>query len=187
MMNEIPETTAWDAPFRWKHEALRALVAALVSFAVTAILNALYRIRFTELGAYLDVLPLPLLFISTGVFVVFSFVMRLTRLEWRRLKVLTDCMLVLGLAGFSITLVTALNIGAVPLGSFELTPDNVYSQERRVVIPRPLAGISLRISGEKDPGFSLELEQRSAEGTTRRLEIAGQALNLTHNFLKIMI
>jgi hypothetical protein len=81
-------------------------------------------------------------------------------MEWRRMRILTDCMLVLGLAGLSVTLVAALNIGAVPLGSFELNPDNVYGRERRVVIPRPLGHIKLRVSGERDPAFSLELERR---------------------------
>jgi hypothetical protein len=84
-------------------------------------------------------------------------------------------MLVLGTAGLSITLVAALNIGAVPLDSFDLTAENIYDQ-RSVVIPRPLGGISLRISGEKDPGFSLELGRRSAGNETiRRLKIDGLA------------
>jgi hypothetical protein len=83
-------------------------------------------------------------------------------------------MLVLGLAGISITLVAAINLGTVPLGSFTLTPDNVYSQEAGILVPRSVGHINLKISGEQSSRLSLELERRSAGGGhIDRLEIGG--------------
>jgi hypothetical protein len=148
-----------DPPFPWKQEALRALVAAVITFIATPVLNAAYRVRFAEVGGFIDSLPVPLLLLVIGVFVALSFVFRLARLEKRVMRIVTDCMLIAGLLGLSITVVAALNIGVVPLKSFELTADNIYDA-REVPIPQALENISLKVSGTRDPGFPLELERR---------------------------
>jgi hypothetical protein len=164
-----------DAPFRWKHAFFQALAVFAVETAGTRVLNAVYRIRFTELWAYLAALPLVPLFIITGIFIVFFFAIQWTRTEGRRMKILSGCMLGLGMAGLSIALVGFINLGLMPLGSFELTPENIYSQECRVTIPQDLENIILKVSGEREPGFSLELERRTAEYEYQKLEIAGLA------------
>ncbi|MDR0637612.1 MAG: hypothetical protein LBG27_01700 [Spirochaetaceae bacterium] len=162
-----------DKSFPWKQEALRALIMAVITSAVTSALNAVYRIRFAELGSVIDSMPVPLLLLVTGIFVVLSFVLRLTRLEQRIMRVITDCMLIAGLAVLSIAMVAALNIGTVPLKSFELTEDNVYDS-REVAVPRNLENITLKVSGDRDPGFPLELERRGAgNGTIEQLAIEG--------------
>jgi hypothetical protein len=43
-----------------------------------------------------------------------------------------------------------------------LDTENIRCRERRVVIPQNLQNIILKVSGEQEPGFSLELERRSA-------------------------
>jgi hypothetical protein len=161
-----------DPPFPWKQEALRALVAAVITFIATPVLNAVYRIRFAELGGFIDSLSVPLLLLVIGVFVALSFVFRLARLEQRVMRILTDCMLIAGLIGLSITVVAALNIGFVPLKSFELTADNIYDN-REVPIPQALENIRLKVSGDRDPGFPLELERRSLGNAIDPLVIEG--------------
>lgn len=114
-----------DKLFPWKQEAPRALIMAAITSVVTTAFNAVYRIRFAEPGSLIDSIPVPLLLLSTCIFVVLSFVLRLARLERKIMRVATDCMLIAGLAGLSIALAAVLNTGAVPLGSFELTAASV--------------------------------------------------------------
>jgi hypothetical protein len=162
-----------DTPFPWKHEVLRALIWTLIGSAATAVLNAVYRIRFPELGSLIDSLPVPLLIILTGAVIVLSFAFRIARLKQRHVRIITDGMLVAGLAGLSVAVVAALNIGTVPLGSFELTSENIYDA-REVPIPRKLESVTLKVSGEQEPGFLMELERRSAgNGSIERLAIEG--------------
>jgi hypothetical protein len=168
-----PSAPANGAPFPWKQEVLRALVAAVITCIVTTVLNAVYRIRFAELGSFIESLPVPLLILVIGIFVALSFVFRLARPEQRVTRIITDCMLIAGLAGVSIALVAALNVGAVPLKSFELTTDNVYDP-REVPVPRNMENITLKVSGDRDPGFSLELERRqTGNGSIDQLAIVG--------------
>jgi hypothetical protein len=157
---DVPKTAA-GPPFRWKQVLLNALIVFVVETAGTALLNVLYRIRFQELGVVLDVLPLPLLFLTTGVLIILSFVLRHILPELRRVRIIAGALLALGMAGFSIALVSVLNIGAVPLGEFNLTVENIYD-ERQVSLPRNLENIRLKAAGNQDPGFSLELERRPA-------------------------
>jgi hypothetical protein len=162
-----------NQPFPWKHEVLRALIWTLIGSVATTVLNAVYQIRFPELGSLIDSLPVPLLIILTGAVIVLSFVIRIARLEQRHVRIITDGMLIAGLAGLSIAVVAALNIGAVPLGSFELTDENVYDV-REVTVPRKLESATLKVSGDREPGFLIELERRSpGNGSIERLEIEG--------------
>jgi hypothetical protein len=162
-----------NTPFPWKQEALRALLAAVIGSVVTTALNAVYRIRFPELGGFIDSLPVTLLFVLTGIFIVLSFVFRMARLEQRATRILTNGMLLAGLFGLSVAVVAVLNIGAVPLKSFELTAENIYNP-REVPIPRNLESVSLKVSGDRDPGFPLELERRPpGNGSIEQLAIAG--------------
>ncbi|MDR0584059.1 MAG: hypothetical protein LBG57_06915 [Treponema sp.] len=171
-------TRAKKVPSPWKQEALRALIIAAITSVVTTALNAVYRIRFAELGNLIDSMPVPLLLLVSGIFVILSFVLRLGRLEQRIMRIVTNCMLAAGLAGLSVALVVALNLSAVPLGSFELRQENIYDPDRQVSIPYQMESIRLKVSGNRDPGFSLELERRTAGNeNSERLIITGLSEN----------
>jgi hypothetical protein len=160
-----------NPPFPWKYEVLRGLIATVTGWVATTVLNAVYRMRFPELGSFIDSLSFPLLFSLIGIFIVLSFVLRMARLKQRSMRILTDCMLIAGLIGLSIAVVAALNTGAVPLKSFDLTGKNIYNP-REVPIPQALESVTLKVSGDRDPGFPLELERRSpGNGDIEQLEI----------------
>ena len=172
-MNDNVETRAKKAPFPWKQEAVRALIIAVITSVVTTTLNAVYRIRFAELGNLIDSMPVPLLLLVSGIFIVLSFVLRLARLEQRIMRIVTNCMLAAGLAGLSVALVVALNLSAVPLGSFELRQENIYDPDRQVSIPYQMESISLKVSGDRRPAGSLELERHTAGNKIGELTIEG--------------
>jgi hypothetical protein len=177
-----------DRPFSWKHEFLRALISVAVTAAATTTGNAVY--RFLKLGVSVDSLSVPLLLFSTGVFIALSFALRLKQLTWRATRLLTNAMLIVGVAGISIALVAAINIGTVPLGTFDLTQDNIYDEPRMIPVPRTLDRVTLKVSGDREPAGSLELERhttgnKTAEALTiEGLEADGSIKPGNYYFLK---
>jgi hypothetical protein len=142
---------------------------------VAAILDAACRTWFSWLRAYIGYLPAPLLFPAGAALIVFSFVSRLARPEGRRVKTIATCALLAGALSLGAALAAALNAGTLPLGSFELTARNINSP-REVPIPQALESVALKVSGDREPGFSLELERRSpGNRTIERLAIEGLA------------
>jgi hypothetical protein len=168
------ETPVRGAAAPWKNAALSALIYAGVTSVVTKVLDTLYKIRFRDMDVFIRSLSVPLLFLAVGILIALPLMFRVIRSAGKNMKVLIHVMLIAALASLSFALAAVLNMDTLLLGSFELTGENIQSAERQVSIPQTLQSMVLKVSGEKEPGFDLELERRSAgNGAIEWLEITG--------------
>jgi hypothetical protein len=157
-------------PSKGKQGIIYAFIGAVVAALVPPV---------REICSYFLALSIPLsmsvamlMLLSVVLFVIgLFFIIKRFWQEWRKMRMFTIGITVLGGAGLIGTLAAAFIFGSVSLRRFELTTKNIYdSMELPVPIRWNLESVSIKVSGGYVPGSSMQLQNKESH---ERLTIIG--------------